>query len=43
MFNRRKKDYDEECEADNKDREEEAKEIESIKAMILTEKAEVSF
>lgn len=38
-FSRRRKDYDEERMRDKKDRDEEAKEIEAITAMILKEKA----
>jgi hypothetical protein len=37
MYKKRKRDYENEREADKKDRKEEATEIESIKAMILAE------
>lgn len=37
MYNKRKRDYELERAADEKDRNEEAKEIESIKAMLIEE------
>jgi hypothetical protein len=42
MLIKRKRDYEIELEADDKDRREEAKEIESIKAMILADKKGIS-
>lgn len=42
MLIKRKRDYEIELEADEKDRREEAKEIDAIKAMILADKKRVS-
>lgn len=41
MFSKRKRDYEIERESDEKDRKEEAKEIEQIKAMILAKNKNV--
>ncbi|KAI6189623.1 hypothetical protein M3Y97_00028700 [Aphelenchoides bicaudatus] len=42
MFDKRRRDYASELKADNQDREEEAKEIEAITTMILSEKADAA-